>query len=100
MWMGPMAFRFYIHAAIAYAESKHTTGDPDIIGCLAKIFSFWQEHYPAELVPCARVLASFCGVVVEQFDRDDADTEESGLREQYQHFVELFTHVADSSPTA
>ena len=101
MWMGPVAFRFYVRAAIAYAESDHATGDSDIISCLAMIFSFWQEHYPAELVPCARLLADFCSTVVEQFDRfDAAPVLDAGLREQYQHFAELFTRIADAPRTA
>ena len=101
MWMGPVAFRFYVRAAITYAESEHATSDSDIISCLAMIFSFWQEHYPAELVPCARLLAHFCRVVVEHFDRYDASPQICpGLREQYQYLAELFTRIADISRTA
>ena len=101
LWMGPVAFRFYIHAAINYVQSEHATGDCDIINCLAGTLSFWHEHYPAELVPCASVLADFCGTVLEQFDRFDADPEiYVGLREQYQHLADLFTRNSNATGNA
>jgi hypothetical protein len=94
LWMGPVAFRFYIHAAINYVQSEHSTGDCDIINCLAGTLSFWHECYPAELVPCAPVLEDFCRTVLEQFDRFDAHPGiHACLREKYQHLAELFTHV-------
>ena len=100
MWMGPVAFRFYVRAAIAYVHSEHATGDSDFIRYLAWIFSFRQES-PAELVPCARLLADFCGTVAEQFERFDADPKiDFGLREKYVLLAELFTRVADETRTS
>jgi hypothetical protein len=99
--MGPVAFRFYIRAAINYAQSEHAIGDSGIISGLAGTLSCWQEHYPAELVPCARLLADFCRAVLEQFDRFDADPEiYVGLREQYHHLAELFTRNSNATGIA
>jgi len=101
LWMGPVAFRFYIHAAINYVQSEHATGDSGIINCLAGTLSFWHEHYPTELVPCASVLADFCGTVLEQFDRYDADPEiYLGLREQYQRLADIFTRNSNATGNA
>ena len=101
LWMGPVAFRFYVRAAITYIESEYADGDSDSINSLAGTLSHWQEYDPAELVPCACLLADFCRTVFEQFDRYDADPAiYVGLREQYQHLAELFTHIADVSRTA
>src|SRR5438874_2367336 len=35
MWMGPVAFRYYIDAAISYIKSECATGDGDFIAQLA-----------------------------------------------------------------
>jgi hypothetical protein len=101
LWMGPVAFRFYIRAAIHHVQSEHATGDSDIINCLAGTLSFWHEHHPAELVPCARVLADFCRTVREQFDRFDADPEiYVGLREKYQHLAAILTRNSNEAGNA
>ncbi len=95
MWMGPTAFRFYVRAAVAYVQSEHATGDSDSISSLGGTLSFWCEHSPAELIPCARFLADFCGRVLGQFDRSDADSKiDAGLREQYERLAESLTRLA------
>ncbi len=96
--MGPVAFRFYVRAAIRYVRSAHADGDSDIINCLAGILSFRQEHYPADLVPCAGLLGVFCDDVLKQFDRFHADPEiYPGLRERYQHLAEIFARTSHAA---
>jgi hypothetical protein len=34
MWMGPLAFDFYLQAVISYLQSHHSTGDTDTINCM------------------------------------------------------------------
>src|SRR6185436_18816876 len=60
MFMGPIAFRFYVHAAINYIRSQAATGDSSIIDCFAGILEFRLEFEAHELVPVAAQLASVC----------------------------------------
>ena len=40
MFMGPVAFRFYVQAAINYVESESARGDSDMISCLQGYWKF------------------------------------------------------------
>ena len=71
VFMGSVAFRYYIQAAIRYIQSEAATGDNDIVGYLASILEFRLEHESAELVPIAKQLASACGYVRENSARFD-----------------------------
>ena len=93
-WMGPVAFRFYIRAAIRYVESEHATGDSDIVNCLAGTFRIRLEHEPAELRSIASSLADFCSYVIEHFERFDVDSAIYGnLRGGYSALVSDFQHL-------
>ena len=94
VWMGPVAFRFYIRAAIRYVESEYATGDSDIINGLAGTFRFRLEHEPAELRSIASSLADFCSYVIEHFDRFDVDSAIYGdLHGDYSALVSAFRHL-------
>ena len=75
MWMGPVAFRFYVTAAIRYIQSEAAIGDSDIINCFAGLLEFRLEHESAELAPVARQLAAICGYIVEHYERFDLQPE-------------------------
>lgn len=95
-WMEPIGFRFYIQAAIRFALSESAAGESLLIDGLAGTISLWHEHHSGELIPCARLLAEFCGTVVQQFDRYDADPEIFvGLREEYQRLAGTFARLAE-----
>ena len=95
LWMEPIGFRFYIQAAIRFALSERAAGESLLIDGLAGTISLWHEHHPGELTPCARLLAEFCGTVVQQFDQYDADPEIFvGLREEYQRLADIFTGLS------
>lgn len=68
MWMGPIAFRFYVEAAIRCIQSETSSGDSDIICCLASVLEF---RMGPELVPIAAKLALICAYIVEQCERFD-----------------------------
>lgn len=40
MWMGPLAFNFYLQAVIRYLKSENSTGDSHLIDCLYEIITF------------------------------------------------------------
>src|SRR5688572_183983 len=60
MFMGPIAFRFYVQAAINYIQSESSTGDADIIYCLTGILEHRLENEAEELLPIAEQLAATC----------------------------------------
>jgi hypothetical protein len=78
MWMGPVAFRFYVTAVIRYIQSEAAAGDYDIINCFVGLLEFRQEHESAELAPIANQLASICGYIIEQYERFDPRQEVDG----------------------
>jgi hypothetical protein len=94
MWMGPVAFRFYVQAAIHYIQSEAAVGDSAIAHCLAGTFEFRLEHESAELVPIAEELASVCGYVVEHYERFDLTPEIFGdVRSRYQTLQQTFSQM-------
>lgn len=78
MFMGPVAFRFYVQAAINYIRSEDSTGDADMISCFAAILEHRLEFEGAELVVIARQLASICAYMVQHYDRFDLQQESYG----------------------
>jgi len=91
MWMGPAAFRFYVRAALRYAQSEAAAGDSAIASSLAMIFEFRLEHEAAELVPIAGQLAEICGYFVEHCERFDLEPEIFGdVRARFQKLHQTF----------
>ena len=75
MFIGPIAFRFYIHAALNYIRSDAATGDLDIINCLAGILQHRLEFESVELLAIAGPLASICAYIIEHYNRFDVTPE-------------------------
>ena len=69
MFMGPIAFRFYIHAAIRYFQSDAATGDSDIVYCLAGLLEFRLKYEPEELSAIAKCLCDACTYVLSNWPR-------------------------------
>jgi hypothetical protein len=92
MWMGPVAFRFYVGAAIRYIQSEAAAGDSDAVNSFVGVLEYWSEHEPAELVPIAAPLAAFCGYIVEHHDRFDLTLEIHGdVRARFQVLQQTFS---------
>ena len=97
MWMGPVAFRFYVHAAINYIQSEEAAGDSDIINCFAGILEFRLEYEAQELVPIARQLALMCGRIVQLYERFEIDPDVYGdLRPRYQALEQTLMRIQSS----
>ena len=91
MWMGPVAFRFYVTAVIRYIQSAAAIGDSDIINCFAGLLEFRLEYESAELVPVAGQLAAICGYIVEHYERFDLQQEIYGdVRARFQVLQQRF----------
>ena len=89
MWMGPIAFRYYVPAFIGYIQSQESKGDSDAINCFAGLLEFRLEHEPKELSPIALELAAACRHVIEHYDHFDASLEVYGdLRSRYEKLIQ------------
>jgi len=94
MWMGPVAFRFYVQSAIRYIQSEAASGDSDMINCFADTLEFRLEHESQELQPVAVQLATICGYVLVNLDRFDVDAEiYDGIRDSYTLLQQSFEQL-------
>jgi len=73
MWMGPVAFRFYMPALIAYVKSPDATGDSDIVNCVAGTLELRLEWEPEEMRKVARELKDFCEYVLRDWEKSEID---------------------------
>ena len=73
MWMGVVAFRFYIQAAISYIQSEAADNDYDTINCLAGILEFRLKHEYQELRPIAGKLMTLCRYILKNLDKFDTE---------------------------
>ena len=92
MWMGPVAFRYYVQAAIEYVQSPESEGDDCMIDCFAMILEFRLEYERQELLPIAPQLVDACQYIIANFKRfNDADPElyiHLDFRPRYKKLVE------------
>jgi len=95
LFMGPVAFRYYVRAVIRYIESKEADNDSDIISCLAAILEHRLEYeQPEEFVDVAAVLASTCDYVILHYARFNLVPEIYGdIRPRYAALRERFVRL-------
>ena len=79
MWMGPVAFRYYIHAAIRYVRSDAAVRDATMVSGLAIALEFRLEYEPHELAPISVPLAEICAYIVEHAGKFELSTYEEDL---------------------
>jgi hypothetical protein len=84
-WMGPIAFCFYIEAAIAYVKSESFEGDADIISCLASTLELRLASNASELRNSAKVLEDFCDHVLNNWERYKIDPNEPPIATTLEH---------------
>jgi hypothetical protein len=95
MFMGPVAFRFYVPAFISYIRSNHSTGDSDAVSCFQGLIQFWVDHYGPEVTPVAGMLASACQYILDSYQKFEIPTEIYGdLRER---IVSLLSQLRPSA---
>jgi len=100
MWMGPVAFRFYVEAAIRYIQSEAAANDSDRVSCFAGLLEFRLKYYEVnEFIPVAQRLASACAYVIEHWNRFDVSREIYGdLQSRYAGLQQTFAHIAAQPP--
>ncbi|MHC5114005.1 MAG: hypothetical protein ACYTGP_06205 [Planctomycetota bacterium] len=91
LFMGPIAFRYYVPAAVNYIRSDAARGDSDMVSCLASILEHRLRYESVELAPVASSLTAACHYVVEHYGRFDLDAEIYGdVRSRYHALEQAF----------
>jgi hypothetical protein len=67
MWMGPVAFRYYVHAAIRYLKNLAGAGKSDFIRSFAAALEHRLKYEPEELGTIAAELADICSYILENY---------------------------------
>ena len=74
MWMGVVAFRYYVNAAINYIRSSDSTGDSGMVNCFAGVLEFRiGSDFYQDLAPIADDLASICEYIIKNIEKFDVD---------------------------
>jgi hypothetical protein len=73
MWMGPIAFRFYVPAAIDYLLSEQADNDTDAVSSFCSVIEFRLDHEPAEVTPVGQLIREGIIEILENFDRYEPD---------------------------
>ena len=73
MWMGPMAFAFYLQAAANYVCGSQSEGDLSFVDSVIRVIDFRSDEPQIRLAfePMGRIVAH----VVDNFDRFTIDPE-------------------------
>jgi len=75
MWMGPVAFRFYLPAVSQFIRSTAAQDESDFIAHFASTLEHRLEHEPVELQPVAKLLVDLTSYVVENWSRFEVGAE-------------------------
>ena len=71
MWMGPVAFRYYLAAYIRYIQSDEASGDSDAVNCFHGLIEWRVKHTRADVVPIRQALESACRYIIQNFRKFD-----------------------------
>lgn len=73
MFMGPVAFRFYVVAYVNYLRSDASSGDSDAVNCFLGLVRYRWEHERSEVDPVRALLADACRFILAHYDRYQID---------------------------
>ena len=94
MWMGPVAFRYYLPAVVRFVRSEAATDDSDFIAHFASTLESRLEHEPQELQPVAEQLVTLCGYIVEHWSRFESGAEAyADVHTRYQTLQQVFSRL-------
>ncbi len=100
MWMGVVAFRYYLPAVVQFVRSEAATDDSDFIAHFASTLEFRLEYEAQELQPVAAQLADLCRYIVEHWSRFESGSEfYDDVRTRYQTLQQTFSRLAAETPT-
>lgn len=78
MWMGPVAFRYYLGAVVQFIRSEASKDDSDFIAHFCGTLEFRLEHEPQELHAAVENLGTLCTYVVEHWSKFEAGADAYG----------------------
>ncbi len=90
MWMGPIAFRYYVTAASRYLESEAATHDSHMVNCFVNLLEFRWQHEPKELTPIAEQLYAICAYLIENCGKFNLGPELEHIRPRLDALRETF----------
>ena len=71
MWMGPVAFNFYLQAVIQYLESKYSADDSDFVNCLYSVIKYrWDE---AEFSSAFKPVGKAMDYIIDNYNKFEID---------------------------
>jgi hypothetical protein len=73
MWMGPIAFRFYVSAAINYLLSKDADADADAASSFCGMIEFRLDSDAAEISAVGPIVREGILGILKDFDRYECD---------------------------
>lgn len=89
MWMGIVAFRYYLAAVDKYIRSE--AADSEFVACFSSTLEFRLEYERGGLAPVAGRLADLCGYILQHWTRFAEDVEAYGdIRVRYQKLHQTF----------
>ncbi len=90
MWMGPVAFRYYVQAIIRYVQSEGAKGDCETVLFLVSVLEVRIQDEPEEVAPVAEQLTVACDHILEHLADFDADDQ----RVRYEALRQILRHLA------
>lgn len=98
MFMGAVAFCYYVEALIRYIRSDASVGDSDIINCMVGILEQRLELDGLELAPVSQSLASVCEYILENYEKYCVTRDVYGdLKPQFASLRMSFVQMAESA---
>ncbi len=88
LWMGPIAFQFYLRAFVNYLEGSASAGDSDAINCFVGLIEFRAEQCPETLRTVRAEIGATCRGLAANIDKFDAG---QGI---YGELAERLNHLA------
>lgn len=98
MFMGTVAFCYYVEALNRYIRSDASSGDSDIINCVAGILGSRLEDDGAKLASVSQSLASVCEYILENYEKYCVMREIYGdLKPQFDSLRISFVRMTESA---
>ena len=100
MWMAPRPFCFYLPVALRYIQAADSSGDSDIVNCLAPAiqFQFGGKHDITDAFPCIRAI---CGYVLSHYSKFEVSEQVYGdLRPRYEGLLRRVSGEQAAAPNS
>lgn len=69
LWMGPVAFAYYLIPAMNYLKSEDSSGNADAVSCFCRLIEFKLEWEKTTLLPVISEICQTIAIVTSEFNR-------------------------------